>query len=315
MIRLGWNGERQTKLEQVPRNIVLAGIDVPTFRGKRFIEVNSADTVIENVSVLDAYSPVGQDSQAIGVLNTPGNLIFRNNHLQASSNNIMLGGDKPWIPGNHIKNVLIEDNLLDKPLEWKVANYPKVKNGFEIKDGWDVIFRRNTIRNSWQSAQVGYGIVLTPSRGSIVNCYLEDNIVENCGGIFNITGTDVAGLFPERTQVKVQGGRYVTNKAEMGGTGWFALLTRQLEYFEVREAEIDCDAQVIVAESSVPMDRVILEGCTFGLNKYGITVNGHHAQLEYPLINTAIKQLTIQGNTITGATAKFKQNFPDNTYV
>lgn len=315
MIRLGWNGDRQTKLEQVPHNLYLAGIDVPTYRGKRFFEVNAADVLIENVSVLDAYSPVGQDSQAIGVLNTPGNITIRNCHLQAAANNIMLGGDKPWIPGNHIKNVVIEDCLLDKPLEWKVAGTPAVKNGFEIKDGWDVIFRRNTIRNVWKSGQVGYGIVLTPSRGSLQNISIDDCTVENCGGIFNITGTDVSGMFPERTQVRVNNGVFKTNKAEMGGTGWFALITRGVEYFECYGSEIDCDAQVIVCESTIPIDRIVMKGNTFNLNKYGITVNGHHAQLETPFQNNIIKELIIEGNTIEGATSKFKANFPSNTYV
>lgn len=315
MIRLGWNGDRQTKLEQVPRNILIAGIDVPTYRGKRFIEVNSADTVIENVSILDAYSPVGQDSQTISALNTPGNLTFRNLHLQAASENLMLGGDRPWIPGNHIKNVLVEDCILDKPLAWKVAGYPKVKNHFEAKDGWDVTLRRVTCHNTWASAQSGYSIMLTPSRGSLRNILIDDCIVENCGGIFNITGVDVALMFPERTQVKVNGGTFKTNKPEMGGTGWFALLTRGPEYFECYNAEIENDAQTIVVGDSVPIDRIIMKGNTFNLNKYGITIAGHHAQLEHPLINNVVRELVIEENTIDGATAKFKLNFPNNTYV
>lgn len=315
MIRLGWNGERQTSLEQVPRNLLLEGFDVPTYRGKRFIEVNSSDTTIRNVSILDCYSPVGQDSQAIGVLNTPGKLTFQNLHLQAASNNIMLGGDRPWIPGNHIKDVLIKDCLLDKPLEWKVANYPKVKNHFEIKDGWDVIFRNNVLRNCWQSAQVGYGIVLTPSRGSLQNILIENIDMQNVGGCFNITGVDVALMFPERTQVKVNGGIYRTNKPEMGGTGWFVLLTRGPEYFECYGADIQCDAQVILVGDSAPIDRIIMKSNSFNLNKYGISIAGHHAQLEHPFINNVVKELIIEENTIEDATAKFKLNFPNNNYI
>jgi hypothetical protein len=315
MIRLGWNGDRQTKLEQVPRKLLLEGFDVPTYRGKRFMEVNCAESQFRNISILDAYSPVGQDTQAICVLNTPGELLFQSLHLQASSNCLMLGGDRPWIPGNHIKGVIIEDCLLDKPLEWKVANYPKVKNGFEIKDGWDVIFRNNIIRNCWQSAQVGYGIVLTPSRGSLQNISIDDCTVENCAGIFNITGTDVSGMFPERTQVRVNNGIFKTNKPEMGGTGWFALITRGVEYFECYGSQIDCDAQVIVCESTIPIDRIVMKGNTFPLNKYGISINGHHAQLETPFQNNIVKELIIEGNTIEGATSKFKQNFPNNTYL
>lgn len=315
MIRLGWNGDRQTSLDQVPHNILLEGFDVPTYRGKRFIEVNSSETIVRNVSIVDAYSPVGQDSQAIGVLNTPGKLAFQNLHLQAASQCLMLGGDKPWIPNNHIKEVIIEDCLFDKPLEWKVANYPKVKNHFEIKDGWDVIFRNNTLRNCWQSAQVGYGIVLTPSRGSLRNILIDNVDMQNVSGCFNITGIALDGQFTERTQVKVNGGIYKTNKPEMGGTGWFVLLTRGPEYFECYGADIECDSQVILVGDSAPIDRVIMKGCTFGLNKYGISVAGHHAQLEHPFTNNVVKELIIEENTISGATAKFKLSFPNNTYV
>ena len=315
MIRLGWNGDRQTTLAQVPHDILLEGFDVPLYRGKRFIEVNSADTMIRNVSILDAYSPVGQDSQAICVLNTPGDISITNNHLQAAGNNIMLGGDKPWIPGNHIKDILISDCLLDKPLEWKLANFPRVKNHFEVKDGWDVFFQNNILRNCWSSAQVGYAIVLTPSRGSLRNIVIKDCDVQNVGGCFNITGTDVAGMFPERTQVRVEGGIYKTNKPEMGGTGWFALITRGVEYFDCINADIDCDSQVIVCESEIPIDRISMRGCKFGLNKYGITVNGHHAQLEHPFISPIVKELIIEGNTIENSTSKFRLNFPNNVFV
>lgn len=314
MIRLGYNGDKQTSLSQVPRNILLAGIDVPTFRGKRFIEVNAADVLIENVSILDVVSPISQDCQAIGVLNSPGNIVIRNVHLQAVSQSIMLGGDRPWIPGNHIKNVLIEDALLDKPLEWKLQGLP-VKNNFEIKDGWDVTLRRVTCRNSWAKAQVGYAIVLTPARGSLRNILLEDCIVENAGGCFNLTGVDASGTFTERTQVTVKGGTFSTNKTEMGGTGWFALVGRGVEYFRVSNADIDCDAQVIVTDGSLPIDEISLRGCKFSLNKYGISVGGHHAQLEHPFPNTLVKELIIEENTISGATAKFKLNFPNNEYV
>ncbi len=314
MIRLGWNGSRQTSLAQVPRNLLLEGFDVPTYRGKRFIEVNSADTTIRNVSVLDAYSPVGQDSQAICVLNTPGKLNFSNLHLQAASNCLMLGGDQPWIPGNHIKEVLIEDCLLDKPLEWKVMGLP-VKNHFEIKDGWDVIFRNNILRNCWQPGQGAYGIVLTPSRGSLQNIQIINCDMANVGGCINMAGIDVAGMFPERTQVTVRGGIFRTNKPEMNGTGWFALVGRGVEYFDCFDADIECDHSLIVVDSVPPVDRITMKGSKFHLNKYGISINGHHAQLEHPLINNTVKSLIVEENTISGATAKFKLNFPNNVYV
>ena len=313
MIRLGYNGDKQTNLDQVPSNILIEGIDVLAYRGKRFIEINSTKTDINSISILDAYSPVGQDSQAINILNTPGDINISNFHLQAASNNIMIGGDRPWIPGNHIKNVIVRNGILDKPLEWKLANTPKVKNLLEIKDGWYIIISDVICRNCWVSGQTGYCFMLTPSRGSLRDINIINCDVSNVGGIINITGTDAHDMFKERTTVKVDSGTYITNKSDMGGTGWFALLTRGPESFEVYNSniEVDGNAFLVIGDSS-PVDKVIIKGNEFNHSKYGININGQmYGNNPYKIV----KELVVEDNIIHGANSTFKKNFPSNKYV
>lgn len=315
MIRIGLNTTEQNTLEEVPRNIEIGDFIVEQFRGKRPIEINAANVNINDVKVFDAFDPQGRDSQAICILNSPGNITIERCHLQAASENIMVGGDTMKIPNCRPTNIIIRDCTLDKPIQWKQLGVPKVKNLLELKDGHNITIERVVAFNCWQSAQTGYGFVFTPRNGgSLRNVIVTDCNIQNVGGIFQIMGRDVANYPTEpRSQITISGGTYRTNKTEMGGTGWFALLIDGPEFVDILgvDAQVDGNAFICVGDSD-PIDRLRIENSKFNCSKYGINIGGRmHGDNSLGII----KSLIVKGNTISQASSTFKRNFPENTYI
>lgn len=311
MIRVGLNTAEQNTLAKVPINVLIEDIEIASLRGKRAIEVNFGKGIIRNCKIFDVIAD-GQDSQAICVLNTFGDIEISDNHLQAASENILIGGDTMKIPNTRPKNIRILRNFLDKPLEWKSAGIA-VKNLLELKDGHDVLIQDLTARNCWAGGQQGYCFMFTPSNGaSLRNIQVVNADVSNVGGIVNITGVDAKGINTERTQVTFTNGVYRTNKAGMGGRGDFALLARGPEFFDVFGCDIQIDGTTFIYVSDDrPIDRIRVENCKFNAGKYGINING---RMNGDNTLGIVRELIVKNNIITGATATFKKNFPLNTY-
>jgi hypothetical protein len=72
VILIGRNDSTQNTLALVPEHITIIGANIPSYRGKRAIDVNGADVKVLQSLINDAWDLAGRDSQAIGVLNTPG---------------------------------------------------------------------------------------------------------------------------------------------------------------------------------------------------------------------------------------------------
>lgn len=321
MMRFGLNTTAQNTLALVPANIVVHDYTVPTYRGKRVIEVNSRNTVLEKIDIRDVYSPIKQDNQAIAILNSPGNITVQDFWLEAASENFMVGGDTMKIPNTRPTNIIVKNGVLTKPIAWKTLMGPDgkpvapVKNLLELKDGHDVLIEDVEAYNCWVSGQQGYCFMFTPSNGgSLRNIRVVECNVRTVSGIVNITGTDASGINKERTQVVFQGGDFTTNKDEMGGRGCFALMTRGPECLEVYDANINIDGNAImVVGDRVTVDRLIMKRCTFNTGtKYEITIGPlHNGDNSLGII----KNLIIEDNIISGASKLFKGRFPNNIYV
>jgi hypothetical protein len=321
MIRLGLNTSAQDTIEKAPKNLLIEDIDVSTLRGKRAIEVNAQNVVIQRVKLLDIYSPYKQDSQAIAVLNSPGNVTVQNFLLEAASENFMVGGDTMKIPNCRPTGIIVRDGTLSKNLEWKTLKLPDgslavpVKNLLELKDGNDVLIQRVVARNCWKSAQDGYCFMFTPSQGgSVRGVKVEDCDVDNVGSIVNITGTDASKINFDRTQVSFAGGVYKTKSKTMGGRGCFALITRGPEYLDVTDCDIEIDGTAfLTVGDKASVDRIKITGCRFNTGtKYEISIGGYHNGNNSLGI---VKQLIVENNTILGASPTFKKNFPNNIYI
>jgi hypothetical protein len=142
------------------------------------------------------------DAQAIngGISSHPmGPYKIVNNFLEASGENILLGGG----PTSYVPtDIEIRRNHMFKPLTWmkgrpgyvggRNGNPFIVKNLFEIKNGERLLFEGNVLENSWGGfSQVGWGIVLTP-RGSNAadrDITIRYNTISHVGSGFQICAT------------------------------------------------------------------------------------------------------------------------------
>jgi len=121
IIALGAGDSSQTQLSQVPYALVVDRVYVhgdPVMGQKRGIGLNSSDTTIVNSHVSDCKA-IGQDSQAIGGINGPGNYLIENNYLEGAAENFLLGGGDPKIPGLVTTDVTFRYNHLRKPISWR----------------------------------------------------------------------------------------------------------------------------------------------------------------------------------------------------
>jgi hypothetical protein len=163
------------------------------------------------ISVIDSFftdfhciSRTGSctDAQAIngGISSHPmGPYKIVNNFLEASGENILLGGaPTSYIPGD----IEIRRNHMFKPLTWmkgrpgyvggKNGNPFVVKNIFELKNAERLLFEGNILENSWGGfSQVGWGIVITPrgSRAADRDVTIRYNTISHVGSGFQICAT------------------------------------------------------------------------------------------------------------------------------
>ena len=149
----------------------------------------------------------GFDTNAIGANSTTGPIKIVNNHVEASTENIIFGGGggnaNPGVPSD----IEIRNNYLYKPLAWAVPGVgvpPNqtmvVKNAFELKSAQRVLFDGNLIENVWVGGQLGFAIVLTPRSGqsgdfTVVNdITITNNILKNVvSGVNTLASDDNCG--------------------------------------------------------------------------------------------------------------------------
>jgi hypothetical protein len=123
IIDLGMGDSSQTQLSQVPYALVLDRVYVhgdPVMGQKRGVALNSSDTQVIN-SWISECKAVGQDTQAIGGYNGPGNYVIENNYLEAAGENVLFGGADPPIQNLVTTNITFRRNYLSKPVAWRNA--------------------------------------------------------------------------------------------------------------------------------------------------------------------------------------------------
>lgn len=311
VVNLGVNDTSQNKLELVPTDWVLEGINISKYTGKRGIAVNSAKTTIRNSNITGVVHPNHQDSQAICVLNSPGELLVEQSTLSAAAECILIGGDNSKLPVLRRNIKLISCDFF-KDIAWKAAGVP-TKNLVELKDGWDVLIKDCKLHTCWASAQEGEAYMFTPSNGGQVSVIVMNNDVSNVSSICNITGVDAKFINKVRSQVSFIGGTYKTNSAVMGGRGNFALLDRGPEFLKITQCDITIDGSTFVElTGTAKMDLLEITNSRFNYGKYGIRIGGLN---DGDNSKGMIGAVRIEGNTILGANSRFKTRYPNNTYA
>ena len=314
-VQVGRNDVQQTTREQAPTGIRFRALRSLGHRGKRVFEINAGDVEFADCQVLDCYDPEGLDSQAIWIGNAPGPVTIHGGYFEAASETVMVGGDRMKIPDCRPTGITIRGAVVTKPLAWKEAGTPKVKNLIELKDGHHVLIDQCELFHCWTSAQTGYAFMFTPANGgSLQDVVVKECLVHDVGGIVNVTGTDASGVNPQRSQVEFRGGEYRTNRAQFPGRGCFALVTRGPEWVIVDgvKAVIDGNAFFDLADDKKPIDLVRLVNSRWNYGSYGIRIGGYnHGDNQLGLVGT----LVIEDNVISGAHAQFRARYPQNTYI
>lgn len=140
----------------------------------------------------------GRDSQGIWGNNGPGPYVIRGNHIEASGENILFGGDDPAIPGVIPSDITIAENVLRKPAWFKTYGAQN-KNALELKNARRVLITANVIENEVILIQAGL-VQFTPRNqdGNCNWCNVEDVVMTTntirstvaSGFAVNIQGTD-----------------------------------------------------------------------------------------------------------------------------
>lgn len=197
-ISLGDPGQKT--LEEVPHSLVLDRCYIHGHKDRgsvRAVALNSAKTDILNCYISDIHS-LDVDSQAICGWCGPGPFRIIGNYLEAAAENVMFGGADAAIEALTPADVEMRRNHVVKPLAWKGV-WP-VKNLFETKNVRRLIIDGNIFENNWQSAQVGFGILIksnnqdgTNNWASTLDLTFTNNTIRNSTHGLNIMGIENPG--------------------------------------------------------------------------------------------------------------------------
>ncbi len=329
VIQCGANDGSQTRVDQVPRDVTLSHVVIPTARGKRAIEYHCTGS-LDHVETHDVYDPAGRDSQGFYAVNTPGPIRITNSLFEAGSEPLLIGGDLTRIPGVVPSDILIEDTDLSRPLSWQEDGIKrKIKNLLELKTGRRVIGRRLTLSGAWRDGQDGYAIVITPhSGGDIHDVTLEDITARNVGGCLQLLGQEYSAppTPSPLSGVLIRRFTCVASKARFGGRGVFALITGEPSDITIADSIgiLDGTASIVYDPGTVlnqdgtkrpggPIGSLTLTGnYLVAGTPYGINLAGAMNGLNNP---RGVTTLTVTGNTFADAPAALQKNLPSNTYV
>ncbi len=168
---------------------------------KRGIALNSARTAVIDSYLAEIHAP-NQDSQALCGWNGPGPFRIANNFLSASTENVLFGGARGYLPEIVPSDIEIVGNHFYKPLSWKQGDPSfagetwSIKNILEFKNARRVLIDGNV----FDQGLVGFGILFTvrTQGGSMPWAVVEDvtftrNLMRHVGGGVNISAYDDEG--------------------------------------------------------------------------------------------------------------------------
>ena len=197
IVQLG--GGSETTATALPYEIELDRVYIhgdSSVGSKRGVAINGKSLIVRNSWISDIKSN-SQDAQAICGWNGPGPFAINNNYLEATGENIMFGGAEPALLGVTPSDITITGNYIAKPLSWR-GTWP-VKNLLELKTGRRVLISGNILENNWNSAQVGYALLVKPGAENIKtiaitsNVKITNNIIRHSAGGVNILGRNTTG--------------------------------------------------------------------------------------------------------------------------
>jgi hypothetical protein len=209
LINLGDGASSQNTLAVVPHHFVIDRCYIHGHTNatimKYGIRLDCANAAIIDSYLADFHS-IGFDAQAISGINGPGPFKILNNYLEASGENILIGGGVPAIPGLVPSDIEIRQNYFYKPFLWRVGHpeyagkHWTIKNLFELKTGKRVLLDGNILENCWAdlpTGQSGYAILLTvrtengaSPQADVSDIMISNNIVKHVAAGISLSGSD-----------------------------------------------------------------------------------------------------------------------------
>ncbi len=147
------------------------------------------------------YADANSDSQGAAIFGGGGPYLIRNTELQGWSECFICGGSESGYPANELDGVphslVFEHNLLTRDISLRGTGYPHAneKNGLEFKSLRRGRVRYNVIENTFQEAQVGFGVLVKSDNGQTNDRYLagtrdvevSHNLIRNVSCAIQIT--------------------------------------------------------------------------------------------------------------------------------
>jgi len=196
IVKIGSTEEK--RLEDLPHHIEFDRVYIhgTSAQGqRRGIAANGRFLRIANSHISDIKRK-GDESQAIAVWATDGNVEIVNNYLEAAAENLLFGGAGSAL--NLIpSDCVVRDNWMNKPVNWRAEGWD-VKNLFEIKNGRRIRVENNLLTNNWGSAQDGTAIVIKSTADSGAGATAADivfinNVVRGSGNALSVNGSEEKG--------------------------------------------------------------------------------------------------------------------------
>ena len=154
-------------ITDIPRDIVFDRCYIHGDGVSNYIRgvVGNANNITISSSYLSGFVSGNYEANAINIYSSAGPISIVNNYLEATGENIMIGGAGPDIgPVLVPTNGLIQHNYFYKQPSWRGGPFI-VKNLLEFKDGYNFTIDSNVFENCWQASQSGYALLITPRIG------------------------------------------------------------------------------------------------------------------------------------------------------
>jgi hypothetical protein len=181
------NTTAPTDLAQLPSNVLLDQVAVLGLDGlaHRGVELHGTNLSLTNSHVSGIVERFRQ-SQGVWIAYGPGPYLVENNYIEATGENLLVGGDDPKIQGMIPSDIVIRGNDFKKLQEWRTTAPNSVVNILELKNAQRVLIERNTLDGSWTDIQTGMGFTFTPrnqygkaSWSTVRDVVVRYNVVKN----------------------------------------------------------------------------------------------------------------------------------------
>lgn len=282
---------------------------------QRCVHFDATDAAIADSWISDCHFR-GLDSQALLVITSPGQLLFRNNFLSGAGENLMIGGGGPGVSGMIPEDIEIVGNHFYKPLSWQAAGWT-VKNLLEIKIGRRIDIRDNYLENNWVMGQIGFAVVIKAADQDAApwvrtsDIVFRRNIVTGSAAGVNVFEDGPVGT----NRVSILANQFSNiGLRSLGGVGRMIQLIGKLTDIEVRHNTMVFGQSGSAAASAMMMDgrgseRLTIVNNVFQGGEYGFILSGGGTGV------TGVQQYaatsTVVGNAISlsfGAAAYGTQN-------